>query len=49
MTSLSLARSRRLSTIARLALRRFENARARSTPPASGETKTYDESKFFFK
>ena len=30
-------------------VRRFEYARARSTPPASGETKTAEESKFFFR
>jgi hypothetical protein len=35
--------------IASDALRRFEYARARSTPPASGETKTADASKFFFR
>src|ERR1039458_6009140 len=37
-TSTSFFPFRRLSTIARPAPRRFANARARSTPPASGET-----------
>ncbi len=49
MTSLTLARSRRLSMMASEAPRRFEYARARSTPPASGETKTDDASNCFFR
>ncbi len=40
ITSLSFARSRRLSMIASEPCRRFAYARARSTPPASGETST---------
>ena len=40
MTSLTLGAGRRLSMMARLAPRRFEYARARSTPPASGDTIT---------
>ena len=38
MTSLTPARSRRLSTMARSAFRRLAIARARTTPPTSGET-----------
>ena len=40
ITSLTFAFARRLSMIARSPLRRFAYARARSTPPASGETNT---------
>ncbi len=38
MISALLASGRRLSMIARSASSRFANARARSTPPASGDT-----------
>ena len=38
ITSATLASSRRLSMMARGAFNRLANARARSTPPASGET-----------
>ena len=38
ISATSLAAARRLSMIARLAFRRLAKARARSTPPASGET-----------
>ena len=38
ITWATFASSRRLLTMANSAFRRFENARARSTPPASGDT-----------
>ena len=40
MTSETFGAGRRLSMMARLAPRRLEKARARSTPPASGDTTT---------
>jgi len=40
ITSATLARGRRLSMIARSASMRLASARARTTPPTSGETTT---------